>query len=102
MSRHITVLSEVHDALILKDTLNQMGVKYTEVSDDVISIQRSYHSIMIDTNTDKISCDEANASEVEEIKYQYSINFYKDQAIKEGNSVTEEVTADGETVIYIN
>ena len=101
MSRKVSVLFEIRDQLILKDTLKQMGHAFTEVNADVIEIRRSYHNIRFDSKTGNVSYDDANTSEVNKIKQAYMINFYKDQAFNEGMQIRETVSANGEIELYI-
>jgi hypothetical protein len=101
MSRKIEVQTEIRDMLILKDTLKQLGHNFTDVSAAVIEISRSYHPIQFNTNTGTVSYDDANTSEANKIKQLYTVNFYKDQAIKEGNQVQEIKRANGEIEIRI-
>ena len=68
MSRNVEVLFEVRSMLIMKDTLNKMGIKYRELNDGSISINKSYHNIKIDSKAGKISFDEMHLSEVNTIK----------------------------------
>jgi hypothetical protein len=101
MSRKVEVNFEVRDMLIIKDTLKQMGINFDEISQDQVSIGRSYHNITIDAKTGNISYDEANTGEVNKIKQTYMVNFYKDRAIREGMQIKEEVQTNGEIVLNI-
>ncbi len=85
MSRKIVVQFEIRDMLILKDTLKQLGYNdFIEKNQDVVELRRAYHNIVFDSKTGNVSYDEVNVSEVNAIKQTYMVNFYKDQAIKEG------------------
>ena len=101
MSRKVCVQTEIRDMLILKNTLEQLGHKFTEKNQDIIEIQRSYHPIKFETRTGEISYDEMNTKEVHAIKQAYAVNFYKDQAIKEGNQVQEVKLDNGDIRINI-
>jgi hypothetical protein len=101
MSRKVVVQFEVRDMLILKDTLNQMGHVFTEVNQDVVEIHRSYHHISFNAKTGEVSYDDTNTSEVDKIKQQYMVNFYKDRAIKEGMQIRETKMANGEIELHI-
>ena len=102
MSRKIHVVLEVRDMLIMKETLEQMGINYNKTGTDILSIPRSYHNIEINGNNNRISFDEANAKEVNKIKQTYMHNWYKDVAIKEGMQLTEEVNSKGEIVLHVH
>lgn len=100
MSRKIIVQCEIRNMLILKDTLKQLGHNFNEIDADVVEINRSYHPIRINAKTGKTSLDEMNQRELDEINQMYTVNFLKDQAIKEGNQVKQETLASGEIVVY--
>ena len=99
MSAKLCVQFEVRDMLIMRDTLKQLGHNFTEVSQERLEIQRSYNPIVIQDGS--ISFDSANQSEVNQIKQTYMVNYYKDQAIREGMQVKEEVNDNGEIVLNI-
>jgi hypothetical protein len=101
MSRKVCVQFEVRDMLIMKDTLAQMGIKFNEIDQERIEIQRSYHPIAINSKTGEISYDEMHGSDVNRIKQEYTVNFYKDKCIREGNQLKEERKANGEIVLHI-
>ena len=98
MSRKITVQFEVREMLIMKDTLEQMGISFTE-SAGQLRIEGSYGGISItDSN---ISFDSVDQKRVNKIKQQYMTNFYRDKAIKEGMQIHEEVNAKGEVILTL-
>jgi hypothetical protein len=101
MSRKIVVQTEIRDTLILKDTLKQMGHAFTETNAEIIEMRRSYNSIQFNTKTGSVSFDDAQTNEVNTIKQAYAVNFYRDQAIKEGNQIQEVKRANGEIEIRI-
>lgn len=101
MSREVNVQFEVRNMLIMKDTLNQLGYDFNESKNNILEISRPWHPIRINGNTGSISYDEYHVSEVNKIKQTYMVNFYKDQAIREGNQVEEKVEANGEIIINI-
>jgi hypothetical protein len=101
MSRKIIVQFEIRDMFILKETLKQMGHDFIEKSQDVVAIQRSYNDIMFNAETGKVSYDEVNVSEVNAIKQQYMVNFYKDQAIKEGMQIREQKLSNGNIELHL-
>ena len=101
MSEEITIQCEIRSMLIMKDTLKQMGVDYRELDDHRIEMKRSYHNMVIDSQTGIISCDSSQRSEVNNIKKEYMVNFFKDKAVKEGNKFKETRKANGEVEIHI-
>jgi hypothetical protein len=94
-------MTEIRDMLILKETLKQMGHNFSETNADVIEMQRSYNNIQFNVKTGEVSFDDAQTQEVNKIKQTYAVNFYKDQAIKEGNQVQEVKRTNGEIEIRI-
>jgi len=99
MSQKICVQFEVREALIMKDTIKEMGHDFTETKQDVLTIQASYSPIVIDCNVGEIRCDSASQNTVNQIKQQYMVNFYRDKAIKEGMQLQQETKANGEIII---
>jgi hypothetical protein len=100
MSTKINVQCEIRDSRILKDTLSRMNISYTEKNQDVLAIQRAYMPITFNTKTGDASYDSASTREVESIMKQYAASFCRDQAIREGNQIQEEVDANGDIIIH--
>lgn len=101
MSREVGVTCEIRSMLIMHDTLKQMGIDFNEVNKDEISIRRSYHNILINAANGQITFDEMNLSEVNQIRQNYMTNFFRDQAILEGNQIQEERTAQGQVILHV-
>lgn len=101
MSRKICVQFEVRNMLIMKDTLTQMGIDYEELNQNSVRIGRSYQDITIDAGKGTIKYDSASEHEVNSIKQNYQINFYKDKAIREGMQLKEERHSNGEVVLHL-
>ena len=99
MSRKVCVQFAVRNMMIMKNTLNQLGFGFDEVSEDQLEIRRSYNNIII--NGEGISYDSANENEINGIKQAYTVNFYKDQAVREGMSLVEEKASNGEIVLRL-
>jgi hypothetical protein len=87
--------------LILKNTLKELGHNFNEISAETIEIQRSYYPIRFNTNTGETSYDDMCTSEVNKVKQQYTVNIYKDRALKEGNQIQQTINANGEIEIRI-
>ena len=101
MSDEICVQFEVRSMLIMKDTLDKLGLAYQELKGDILSIRRLYHNIKINGQTGKISYDEMDKSEIDSICQNYMVNWYKDKAIREGNEIREETNVKGEVIIHV-
>jgi hypothetical protein len=102
MSRKVNVHFEVRSMLIMKDTLKQLGHNFTETQKDILSIQMSYMPTIINGVTGQIDYDDSNTKTVDKIKQQYMANFYRDQAIKEGMQVQQEVSKTGEIILRLS
>jgi len=96
MSRKLCIQFEIRNALIMKDTLKQMGVDYNELNADELEIRRNYNPISMNARTGQINFDSDDQHLVDDIKQNYMVNFYKDQAIREGMQLREERQANGE------
>lgn len=101
MSAKITVKCEIRDMLIMKETLKELNYTFNEQSESVVSMSRPYQDIVIDANEGTITLDDMDTSMVNDIKRQYTLNYYRDQAIKEGMQIREETMADGRIEIYL-
>jgi hypothetical protein len=88
--------------LIMKDTLKQMGIDYTELNENQIDVKTNYRATNIDALTGQISYDSSDENIVNQIKQGYTVNFYKDQAIREGMQIHEERQANGEVHLFFN
>ena len=102
MSREVWVQFEIRSMLIMKDTLKKMGIDYEELNNGSLRISREYNDIVINSDTGQISYDEEDLTEVNSIKKNYKTNWYEDCLIREGNTVTREVTTDGRIFLHVN
>ena len=98
MSRKIEVQFEVREMLIMKDTLEQMGISFTE-SGNQLHVDGSYGGVTITDNT--MTFDSVEERRVNKVKQQYMTNFYRDKAIKEGMQIHEEVNSKGEVILTL-
>jgi hypothetical protein len=80
----------------MKNTLTQMGINYNELNAEELEINRSYNAIHMNARTGEISYDSDDEHRVNEIKQGYTVNLYKDQAIREGMQLREERKTNGE------
>jgi len=103
MSREVCVSCEIRSMLIMKDTLTQMGIDFNEVNKDEISIRRNYHNILINAanGVGQITFDEMDLHQVNGIRQNYMTNFFKDQAIREGNQIQEERNTQGQVILHV-
>jgi len=101
MSDDIKVGFEIRSMLIMRDTLKEMGIDFTEINDQTVSIERPYHNIVINGETNEVSLDSENKPELDKILQNYQVAWYKDQLIREGNKITEEVSVNGEVIIRV-
>lgn len=101
MSREICVQFEIRNMLVMKNTLKQMGIAYEEINEHQIEVHRSWHNIVMNSETGEISYDEAHVKDVNSIKQNYMTNWYKNQAIKEGMQLQEERNSQGQIVLHL-
>jgi len=102
MSREVEVLFEIRSMPIMRDTLARMNLNYSESKEEILTIQRPYHNIVINGKTGQISYDESYEWDIDNIRRNYSVNWYKDELIREGNEIREEVLPNGEIHIHVN
>jgi hypothetical protein len=98
MSRDVKVQFAVQSMAIMKNTLTQMGIEFNEVNADQVEVSRRYHNIVFRTNTET-SCDDMDQKFVNSIAQNYTLNAYKDRAIREGVNLREERLANGQIVL---
>lgn len=91
MSGKIIVRGELRDRKILKDTLEQMGLTFTENGSGPIQVQSHYGMTISET---EINCDTVDRHTANEIKAQYQKNFQISQLALTGESYEVVETAD--------
>ncbi len=101
MSKEVHVDCEIRSMTIMENTLNQMRISYNVKNADTFTITRPYHNIVINGKKGKVSYDDMDKKYVEKILQNYTVNWYKDRAIREGNEIREEVQANGEIHIHV-
>ncbi len=101
MSDEIYVGFEIRSMLLMKETLREMGIDFNETSENVVEIKRPYHNIVLNGDTGRVSWDQENEAELDIITQNYKVAWYRDNLIRQGNKVTEEVKASGEIVIHV-
>ena len=103
MSREVHVNFEVRSSEIMKLTLDQMGVGYTEHGDTITAKNSSgYRDISINAAAGRITYDNSDESHVNKIKQNYMVNFFRDTAIKEGKQLQEKKLANGTVELYLS
>ena len=101
MSRKVNVQFEIRSMLIMKDTLKQMGFDYTELSDSKLSARVGRYPLTIDSAKGLINYDEDDRSEVDHLKQEYMISWYRDKAIREGMQLKSERQTNGDVVLTL-
>jgi hypothetical protein len=84
----------------MKNTLAQLGHEFTE-QNEILNIMKTRYPISINATTGQISFDSDQTLMVNKIKQTYSVNFFRDRAIKEGMKVQQEVLANGEIELFL-
>lgn len=102
MSAEYEIQFEVRSLGIMKDTLKEMNIQYNEIKAGILSIERPYHNIVINSNTGEVSYDQENQRELDQITQNYQVAWFKDNCIREGKQFREVVTAAGHVELYID
>jgi len=95
MSTKLVVQSEVREMAILRDTLTEMGIDFKELNAEV-QLQQFSVPVIFNTVTGQVNYDSDQRSIVEDITQNYAAAFVRDQYLKEGTNVTQEVDAKGQ------
>ena len=95
MSTKIVVQSEIREMAILRDTLTDMGINYNELNNEV-RLQQYSVPVIFNTETGQVNYDSDQRNLVEDITQKYAAAWCKDQYLKEGTNVTQEVDALGQ------
>ena len=95
MSTKIVVQTEIRETAILRDTLTDMGINYKELNNEVQLSQFSV-PVIFNTETGQVNYDSDQRGLVDEISQKYAANFIRDQYLKEGTKVTQEVDSIGQ------
>jgi len=95
MSKEIKVSFEIHNRAILKKALSQLGYVFTETGDEIAVSGDFYMPVRFNIAHKDVSFDNMDTKKVNAIKQAYSVGYYRDQAIREGSQVAQEVMSDG-------
>jgi hypothetical protein len=101
MSKEIKVSFQINSIGLMKKTLADLSISYNEVNEERLEIDRRWHPIVINYRSNEISCDDMDQAFVNNIQKNYTLNAYRDKAIREGVRLQEEVTATGEIHLTI-
>lgn len=102
MSRSVTVNFVVKNAAIMTKTLDEMGIRHTEAGEGRIAAQiGGYKALNINVRENTLSFDDMDTSKVNAVKQNYMVNFYRDQAIREGMQLKQERNAKGDIVLTL-
>ena len=95
MSTKIVVQSEIREMAILRDTLTDMGINYNELNNEV-RLQQYSVPVIFNMETGQVNYDSDQRNLVEDITQKYAANFIRDQYLKEGTNVSQEVDSMGQ------
>jgi len=95
MSKTVHVNFAVTNTAIMNKTLDEMGIQHSEHGDSIIAKIKGYRDAEFNIKTSRITYDDMDVSRVNEVKQNYTVNLYKDQAIREGMQLTQERSANG-------
>lgn len=95
MSTKIVVQTEIREAAILRDTLTEMGINFKDLNNE-IQIQNFSVPVIFNTETGNVNYDSDQRMLVDDITQKYAAAFIRDQYLKEGTNVTQEVDAMGQ------
>lgn len=98
MSRDVKVQFSVTNMDVMKRTLTQMGIAFNESSESQLQISRKYHNIVFNQGA-QTTCDDMDQKFVNGIAQNYTLNCYKEKALKEGINLKEERLASGQIVL---
>jgi len=86
---------------IMLQTLDELKYSYNKNSNEMVTVSGTYGGITIDGNAGKIKYDSVHQTKVDKIKQNYTVNFYRDQAIREGNEIRQSVNDQGIITLQI-
>jgi len=86
---------------IMKKTLEQMGYSFTEAG-ETLKLSSGRYDITVDGKKGRINFDSEDRKLINTISQNYQVNFFRDQAIREGNKVTQEQMADGRIILHVS
>ena len=100
MSKQVKTLSEVKSRSILEQTLKEIGVNPTQISETKFSWGTGFNKMSVDLDTGEISYDDMKTRQLNEFKHVYSKNFVVANILKKGHKVKSKRTlSDGRVEI---
>lgn len=86
MSKQVQATTQIKDRNILKKSLEEMGIKFTE-SGDTVSWGSGYQRCSVDFGSGKMSYDDQFGLNLNGVMQKYSVNFVKHTLNKLGHKV---------------
>lgn len=102
MSKTVHVNFAVTNTAILNKTLKQLCHSHSKRGDSIFAKIGGYRDAEFNVKTSQISFDDMDVKRVNAVKQAYTINFYKDQAIREGMQLVEEKAANGTVTLRLS
>jgi intein-encoded DNA endonuclease-like protein len=95
MSTKIIVQTEIREMAILRDTLEEMGLSFTAENENIIRIQNMSYPVSINLQNGSIDYDSDQRSIVDDMIQKYAVNYVRDEYLKRGLSIQQEVDQQG-------
>lgn len=95
MSAKIIVQTEIREAAILRDTLTDMGLKYTAENEHILRIQQQRYPITFNLQTGQVDFDSDQKNLVDDLIQNYAVNYIRDEYLKRGIHTQQEVDQQG-------
>jgi len=100
MSTEVIGTTQIRDMLILKKTLEEMGISFQELSEETLAWGTRYNRMQVNVATGQIKYDSMNKSQVQELQQQYGKQFIMYEIAKKGHCV-ESVQTVGDNIEII-
>ena len=96
MSQQVTTQTEIRNVDILKETLKEMGINYSEIDDHTYAWGTGYNRMSVDVNNGEVKYDHMYGAKLDEFKMTYSKNNVRASILKKGHRIkSQKVLADG-------
>lgn len=87
MSKSIIGTTQIRDMLILKKTLEEMGIAFNEINNETLAWGSGYNKFRINVASGEVKYDSMRKTEFEALQKQYSKNFILQEIAKKGHRV---------------
>ena len=87
MSKRVQGITQIRDLLILKKTLEEMGISYKELSAERIAWGAGYDHVEVNLESGKVSYDEMRKQYIDNVQQNYSKNFILQQIAIKGHRI---------------